>query len=95
MDAEGRVRYFHPGTPDGASFMSLYSDTSSTFPRFGSIFDALRDKLPVSENGECVSIVQEGARLVHHPSRSYERPNLKLIQAGLGGSASISGHTSA
>ena len=37
-----------------------------------------------SHNGECVSIEHDGARLVHHPIRTYERKNLKLMQAGLG-----------
>lgn len=84
MGSDGSVRYFHPGTPNGASFLSLYSDTASTFQRFRTIFEALREKLPVSDHGKCVSIEHEGARLVHNPIRSYERGNLKLIQAGLG-----------
>jgi SAM-dependent methyltransferase len=84
MDSDGGVRYFHPGTANGANFMSLYSDTSSTFQRFRAMFAALREKLPVSDHDKCVSIEHDGARLVHNPIRSYERPNLKLMQAGLG-----------
>jgi hypothetical protein len=84
MDAEGGVRYFHPNSTNPANFFSLYGDTTSTFQRFRAIFTALREKLPASHNGECVSIEHEGARLVHHPIKTYERPNLKLMQAGLG-----------
>ncbi len=84
MDSEGGVRYFHPGANNSANFFSLYGDTSATFQRFRAIFTALREKLPASPNGQCVSIEHEGARLVHHPIKSYERKNLKLMQAGLG-----------
>ncbi len=84
MDAEGGVRYFHPGTFNGAAFQSLYNDTSSTFQRFRAMFAVLREKLAVAHHGECVSVEHEGARLLHNPIKTYERPNLKLIQAGLG-----------
>ncbi len=84
MDSDGGVRYFHPGSPNRGTFTSLYDDASSTFQHFRAIFSALREKLPVSGHGQCVSIEHEGARLVHHPIRSYERPNLKFIQAGIG-----------
>jgi SAM-dependent methyltransferase len=84
MDANGGVRYFHPGASNNATFASLYDDASSTFHRFGTMFAALREKLPVADEGECVSIEHDGARLVRNPIRSYERSNLKLIQAGLG-----------
>ena len=84
MDSEGGVRYFHPALPNRATFGSLYEDTSSTFERFRATFTALREKLPTSHNDQCVSIEHDGARLVHHPIRTYERKNLKLMQAGLG-----------
>jgi hypothetical protein len=83
MDSDGGVRYFHPNSPNRATFTSLYEDTSSTFQRFRSTFATLREKLPASD-GRCVSVEHEGARLVHHPIRNYERSNLRLIQAGLG-----------
>jgi SAM-dependent methyltransferase len=84
MDSEGGVRYFHPGATNGASFVSLYDDTALTFQRFRAMFAELRDRLPVSHHGQCVSIEHDGARLLHNPIRTYERPNLKLMQAGLG-----------
>jgi hypothetical protein len=84
MDSEGGVRYFQPNAKNPANFPSLYGDKTSTFQRFRAIFTALREKLPASHNGECVSIEHDGARLVHHPIRTYERKNLKLMQAGLG-----------
>jgi SAM-dependent methyltransferase len=83
MDFDGGVRYFHPGLTNRA-FASLYDDTSSTFQRFRTLFAALREKLPISEHDQCVSIEHDGARLVRHPIKSYERKNLKLMQAGLG-----------
>jgi SAM-dependent methyltransferase len=69
---------------NGAAFLSLYNDTSSTFQRFRTTFAALREKLIVSDHDECVSVEHDGARLVHNPIKSYERSNLKLLQAGLG-----------
>jgi hypothetical protein len=84
IDSEGGVRYFHPNAKNPANFFSLYADKTSTFQRFRATFTALREKLPASHNGECVSIEHDGARLVHHPIRTYERKNLKLMQAGLG-----------
>jgi SAM-dependent methyltransferase len=84
MDSDGGVRYFHPGSPSRATFTSLYDDTSLTFQRFRATFAALREKLPASHHGQCVSVEHDGARLVHHAIRSYEGPNLKLIEAGLG-----------
>jgi len=84
MDSEGGVRYFHPSLPNRATFASLYDDTSLTFQRFRATFAALREKLPASVDGECVSVEHDGARLVQNPIGSYERKNLKLIQAGLG-----------
>ena len=84
MDSEGGVRYFQPDAKNPANFSLLYGDKTSTFQRFRATFTALREKLPASPNGECVSIEHDGARLVHHPIRTYERKNLKLMQAGLG-----------
>jgi hypothetical protein len=84
MDSAGGVRYFQPGPSNRASFLSLYSDQAATFRRFADLFAQLREKLPVPESGECAVIEHEGARLMCNPVRSYERPNLTLIQAGLG-----------
>jgi hypothetical protein len=84
MDSQGGVRYFQPNAKNPANFPLLYGDKTSTFQRFRATFTALREKLPPSHNGECVSIEHDGARLVHHPIRTYERKNLKLMQAGLG-----------
>ena len=84
MDSEGGVRYFHPNAKNPANFFLLYGDKTSTFQRFRATFTSLREKLPPSHNGECVSIEHDGARLVRHPIRTYERENLRLMQAGLG-----------
>jgi hypothetical protein len=84
MNVDGDVRYFHPGSPNGANVASLYDDSSSTFQRFRALFAALREKLPIADHDECVSIEHEGARLMQNPIKSYERRNLMLIQAALG-----------
>ncbi len=84
MNTEGEVRYFHPGSFDGANFVALYRDSSSTFARFRGLFAVLREKLPTTDCDACVSVEHEGARLTQNPIRSYERPNLTLLQAGLG-----------
>jgi hypothetical protein len=84
MDSAGGVRYFQPGPSSRTSFLSLYDDQAATFRRFGDLFARLREKLPVPKSHECTAIEHEGARLVCNPIRSYERPNLTLIQVGLG-----------
>ena len=84
MDSEGGVRYFHPASPNRATFASLYHDTSVTFQRFRATFAGMREKLPACDPGQCVSVEHEGARLCRHPIRNYERKNLRLIQAELG-----------
>jgi hypothetical protein len=84
MDSAGGVRYFQPGPSNRTTFLSLYNDRAATFRHFGDLFAELREKLPVSQSGECTAIEHEGARLVCNPIRSYERPNLTLIQTGLG-----------
>jgi len=84
MDSAGGVRYFQPGPSNRTTFLTLYNDQAATFRRFGDLFIALREKLPLPESLECSEIEQDGARLVCNPIRSYERPNLALIQAGLG-----------
>jgi hypothetical protein len=88
MDSAGGVRYFQPGPSNRTSFLSLYDDQAGTFRRFGELFAQLREKLPVPKSHECTAIEHEGARLVCNPIRSYERPNLTLIQAGIGEDAS-------
>jgi hypothetical protein len=84
MDSAGAVRYFQPGPSSRASFLSLYNDQAATLRRFSDLFVQLREKLPVPKSQECTTIEHEGARLVCNPIRSYERPNLSLIQVGLG-----------
>jgi SAM-dependent methyltransferase len=84
MNAEGEVRYFHPGMSNGANFLALYTDPSATFQQFRMLFKSLHEKLPAAHRDACVSIEHEGARLMRNPIKSYERPNLTLLQAGLG-----------
>jgi hypothetical protein len=84
MNAEGQVRYFHPGFSSGANFLALYTDPAATFQQFRALFTTLRDKLPAGNRDGCVSIEHEGARLMQNPIQSYQRPNLTLLQAGLG-----------
>jgi hypothetical protein len=84
MDSAGGVRYFQPGTSNRTTFLSLYDDQAATFRRFRELFAEFRAKLPLPESRECATIEQDGARLVCNPIRSYERPNLALIEAGLG-----------
>jgi len=84
MDSAGGVRYFQPGTTSRSSFLTLYKDLAATFRRFGVLFSQLHEKVPFPGSRECMTIEHEGARLVCNPIRSYERPNLRLIQAGLG-----------
>ena len=84
MDSAGGVRYFQPGPSNRTTFLSLYNDQPASFRHFGDLFAQLREKLPVPKNGECTAVEYDGARLVCNPIRSYERPNLTLIHAGLG-----------
>jgi hypothetical protein len=84
MDSAGGVRYFQPGPSRRTTFLTLYEDQAATFRRFGDLFAGLHEKLPLPKDGECTSVEHEGARLVVNPIRSYERENLRLMQAGLG-----------
>jgi hypothetical protein len=84
MTAEGQVRYFHPSFAAGANAVKLYTEPDATFQQFRSLFLTLRDKLPAGDRDAYASVEHEGARLLRNPIKSYQVPNLTLLQAGLG-----------
>jgi hypothetical protein len=84
MTADGQVRYFHPSFSGGANALALYTDPAATFLRFRTLFTALHDKLPAADRDAYVSVEHGGARLLRNPIKSYQMPNLTLLQAGLG-----------
>jgi hypothetical protein len=79
-DSSGRVRYFQP-VPQ--HFLTLFADRNATIRKFEETFARLLADLPGDE-GALASVERDGARLVRHPMKQYERPNLKFIQAGFG-----------
>jgi hypothetical protein len=84
MTAEGQVRYIQPSFSGGANVLALYTDPAAAFQHFRSLFMALHDKLPAADRDAYVSVEHEGARLLRNPIKSYQIPNLTLLQAGLG-----------
>jgi SAM-dependent methyltransferase len=81
LDGTGRVRYFQAVRAE--DFFKLYADRNATMRRFADAFAALLPSLP-PDDGTLASAQQDGMRLVRHPLKQYERPNLKFLQGGFG-----------
>jgi SAM-dependent methyltransferase len=79
-ERSGRVRYFQP-VPQ--HFLALFADRNATIRKFEEAFVRLRPELP-ADDGTLAAVEREGMRLVRHPMKQYERPNLKFMQAGFG-----------
>lgn len=77
----GRVRYFQPVRLQ--DFLALFADRHGTIRKFEEMFARLLPELP-ADDGALATIEREGAKLVRHPMRQYERPNLRFVQAGFG-----------
>jgi len=84
LDLRGAVRFFHAGVSDMARYVALYRDPSATFRHFEGLFGALAGNLPPEADGCYATAERDGARLMRNPIHSYERDNLRFIQAGLG-----------
>ena len=83
FNANGKLQYFQPGRPD--EFLRLYADRDATVQHFSEAFAQLLPSLPPDDGGLSTA-ERDGARLLRHPMRTYERPNLKFVQAGFGSS---------
>jgi len=81
IDGTGSVRYFQASRPE--EFMRLYSDRDATIEHFSRAFSQLLPKLPPDE-GTLSTVELDGRRLIRHPMRAYERPNLTFVQGGFG-----------
>jgi hypothetical protein len=79
-EVSGRVRYFQP-VPQ--HFLTLFADRNATIRKFEEAFARLLPELP-ADDGALASVERDGMRLVRHPMKQYERPNLKFVQAGFG-----------
>jgi hypothetical protein len=84
LDARGDVRFFHSRAHNLAAFIALYQNTSATFAHFRTLFNQLVGRFESADDGQCATVEHEGASLTRHPMRGYERPNLRLIEAGIG-----------
>jgi len=84
IDADGRIRYFHPHISNLAMFEALYRNPEGTFQRFRDLFARLAPRLPSPDDGSTVSVEHDGARLTRHPIRALERPALRFVQASIG-----------
>ncbi len=84
MNGRGEVRFFHTATSNFAVMTALYKDPTVTLRRFEKLFRSLITKLPPVNDGGCITVEQDGAKMIRNPMRGYEQPNLKLVQAGLG-----------
>jgi hypothetical protein len=83
IDADGRIRYFHPHVSNLAMFEALYRNPETTFRRFRDLFARLAPRLP-RDDGSTVSVEEDGATLTRHPIRALERPRLRFVQAAIG-----------
>lgn len=79
-ESGGRVRYFQPAPQH---FLALFADRNATIRRFEEAFARLLPGLP-PDDGELATAEREDMKLVRHPMKQYERPNLKFVQAGFG-----------
>jgi hypothetical protein len=79
-EVRGRVRYFQPAPQH---FLALFADRNATIRKFEETFARLLPKLP-ADDGTLATVEREGTKLVRHPMKQYERPNLKFVQAGFG-----------
>ena len=85
MDDGGNVRFFSAGPANAAEYLALMHDRQATLKRFHDLFLSLKGLLPDSKEHATVEL--NGAKLVHHPLRTYERPNLSFIKMGVGADA--------
>jgi hypothetical protein len=83
FDAHGKIRYFQARRPE--EFLRLYADRNVTVQRFSEAFEQLLPSLS-PDSGEQSAAERNGTLLLRHPLRTYERSNLKFIQAGFGSS---------
>lgn len=81
INGNGSVRYFQVVRAE--DFLKLYGDRNATVRRFAETFARLLPELP-ADDGALASVERDGMRLVRHPLKQYERPNLKFVQAGFG-----------
>jgi SAM-dependent methyltransferase len=79
-ERSGRVRYFQPAPQN---FLALFADRNATIRKFEETFARLLSELP-EDDGALATVERDGMRLVRHPMKQYERPNLKFVQAGFG-----------
>jgi hypothetical protein len=81
--ADEKLRYFQAGRIE--EYLRLYADRNATVQRFSEAFAQLLPGLP-ADDGELSTTERDGVRLLRHPMRTYERANLKFVQAGFGSS---------
>jgi len=79
-ERSGRLRYFQPAPQN---FLALFADRDATIRKFEEAFARLVADLP-TDDGALATAERDGTRLVRHPMRQYERPNLRFEQAGFG-----------
>jgi hypothetical protein len=84
LNGAGRVRYFQPGAGNAAELFALNEQRTATLQRFSQLFRILHPTLPETGDGELAGTQRECGRLIRHPQRLYEVPNLKLVRAGIG-----------
>ena len=85
LGRDGKIRYFQPASPSIDTLRTLYRNPRDTFSRFERAFQQLVACLP-GDFDEPATAERDGVTLTRHPIRSYERQNLRLIEAGIGAS---------
>jgi len=78
------IRYFQPSGMDLSLWDELFRDPEATMARFGALLKRLLDLHP-DGNSDQLRVIEEGpVKLIEHPLKSYERPNLSFIEGGIG-----------
>jgi SAM-dependent methyltransferase len=83
LNHDGDIRYFHAASGNFGAFQDLYGDKAATLNRFSSLFQKLLPNISRCLGSEANTIEENGARLIRHPLRLYETPNLRFVQAGI------------
>ncbi len=78
------IRYFQPSGMDLTLWDELFRDPNATRARFGALLKRLLDLHPDENSGQ-LRVIEDGpVKLIEHPLKSYERPNLSFIEGGIG-----------
>jgi hypothetical protein len=77
-------RYYPAGVADQKRRSALHQDPAATNQRFTALLEELLPLLPDDDPSLAQVAERRGARLVRHPLRQFEAPNLRFVEGGIG-----------